>query len=214
MALLERADQNRNIAFLLESVQFPKAQPADSKMVDYGFNDAEAEALAVYLKSLELGRVTVRNYIPTPRRRPAPTRVQRGARLFGLYCSGCHGLAGKGGFANINASSPTIPALDTLNERLMLFEREDAEILVAALIKSGGPPPSAAELGLPRASAVVATYDSVWTVIQYGNPSGREDPSGPIPISMPSWKDDIEGDQIVSIISYLLSLGEYEEDEL
>lgn len=211
--LLARADQNRNIAFLLEAVQFPAAQPTDSKMFDYGFDDAQSEALAVYLKGFEDNKVNVRGYVPSPARQSAPTREERGAHLFGLYCSGCHGPEGRGGIVNANASSPTIPALNELNERLMLFEREDAETLIEALAKTGGMPPSADELDVSRASVVVATYDSVWTVLENGNPSGREDPEGPTPISMPPWKTDLDGEQRVSIIAYLLSIGEYEDDE-
>ncbi len=212
-SLLARADQNRNIAFLLEAVQFPKAQPTDSRMIDYGFDDAQSEALAVYLKSLEGESVSGRNYIPARAHPPASTPAERGARLFGMYCSGCHGQGGKGGFVNVNASSPTIPALSELNERLMLFEREDAETLVEALVKTGGEAPSPDDLDLPRASVVVATYGSVWTVIRNGNLSGREDPTGPIPLSMPSWKSALDGGEIVSIVAYLLSVGEYEDDE-
>lgn len=212
-ALLARADQNRNIAFLLEAIQFPTAQPEDSRMFDYGFDDAQSEALAVYLKSFENDELDLRAYVPSPAGLAAPSRPERGARLFGLYCSGCHGPGGKGGVVNANASSPTIPALDELNERLMLFERGDAETLVEALVQTGGVPPSADDLDVGRASVVVATYDSVWTVIQNGNPSGREDPNGRIPVNMPSWASDLDGDQIVSIISYLLSVGEYEDDE-
>jgi mono/diheme cytochrome c family protein len=211
--LLSRADQNRNIAFLLEAIQYPSAQPADSKMFNYSFDDAQSEALAVYLKSFENDALDLRAYVPSPDGVDVPTRSERGARLFGLYCSGCHGSGGKGGIVNANASSPTIPALNNLNERLMLFEREDAETLVQELVKSRGAPPSPDDLDVARASVVVATYDSVWKVIENGNPSGREDPNGPVPLSMPSWKSGLAGDEVVSIVSYLLSVGEYEDDE-
>lgn len=90
--LLDQFAQNVNVAYIYESVRTPKAQPVDSKMVDFGFSEDEALALSVYLKSFAVSSAP-----DTLRRQDVEERLDPDGRaLFAMYCSACHGERGQG----------------------------------------------------------------------------------------------------------------------
>lgn len=148
---------------------------------------------------------------------PAPDAsvVERGKWLFHkVGCFTCHGAEGKGGVPNWNYIKDTVPALNTMADKLKLFYPEDATIIVDAL-ESGVPLDSLSEdPPVPRFNLVLAQYHSVKDVIRKGNPPGKKDPKGPEPpLQMLPWSHRLSDRDVDSIIAYLLTLQPWEDIE-
>ncbi len=60
---LEKTGHNANLAFIYESIKYPKAQPADSIMMVPGLTDDDVVALTTYLKGFEPPVVVAKEYI-------------------------------------------------------------------------------------------------------------------------------------------------------
>ncbi len=209
--LLAEFNNNRNLAYIYESVRYPTAQPANSVMLDYGFSHDDAVAVTVYLKSLTGMQPGVIRLPASPP--PHLTLLERGRKTFELYCRACHGEAGSGGVKNPNYVNDVIPELDLLSEKMFLFEREDADTVVAAVARFGDlnkatPPPD-----VPRFPLVMAQYNAILQVIANGNPAGKLDPNGPQPFNMPSWKKSLSFDEINSVIAYLITTYDFDDEE-
>lgn len=140
--------------------------------------------------------------------------VERGKWLFGQRgCVACHGLEGRGGVRNTNYIKGTVPALNTLAERLMLSDREDASAIIAQMeggvsleSLSNSPP-------VPRFNVFLAQYQAIRDVIRKGSPAGKKDPQGPTPpLKMPTWGQKLSEADITAIIAYLLTLQPWEEE--
>jgi mono/diheme cytochrome c family protein len=139
-------------------------------------------------------------------------RTERGKWLFHQKgCMTCHGVGGRGGVPNYNYVNGTVPALNTLAEKMFLFFPEDIDAVVD-LLERGVPLESVEEdPPLPRFGATLAQYDSVRKVIRVGNPAGKKDPAGPPPpLEMPAWQYQLSDSDIDAIIAYLLTLGSEE----
>lgn len=175
------------------------------------------------------GEIVVRNGSPPPPpsspsigrywlEPPPParaSRVERGKWLFHQKgCFTCHGPGGRGGVRNWNYIKGTVPALNTLAERLMLSDREDANVIVAQLEQgvaleslSNSPP-------IARFNVFLAQYRAIRDVIRKGSPPGKKDPRGPIPpLEMPTWGHKLSEADINAIIAYLMTLQPWEEEE-
>lgn len=160
--------------------------------------------LTVYLKGLTQ-RVPALRIVPRVRQVQAEKLLDRGQRLFKRYCTGCHGAGGRGEIANRNAVKTTIPRLDELAERLMLFEPEEVEIFVRYLVDHGAPPEDPQVLDLPRARLTLVQYDMVQKLVRGGNRSGKKDPNGQSPIDMPAWGKMLSDDDTTAIVAWLLT---------
>jgi len=75
-----------------------------------------------------------------------PVAVERGRKVFGTYCAGCHGVAGKGG-----------PGAPDLVRSLLVLEDEKG-ILIAPVIRDGRPDKGMPKLNVtePQISDIVA----------------------------------------------------------
>jgi mono/diheme cytochrome c family protein len=180
-------------------------------MIDHGFSDENAIALAVYLKSLtrvESGLPRVGGSRDEPQ-----LFLERGRRVYELYCSACHGPEGTGGVENPNCVNEVIPELDLIAERMFLFERPDGDEFLAAVEKYGDLNRADPAPDLPRYPVVLAQYNAIRQVILNGNPSSKADPEGPAPFNMPSWRKSLTEDEVDSLIAYLVSIYEFEEYE-
>ena len=93
--LLHEFLDNINLAYIYEAVKDPHAQPKNSAMVDYQFNEKEAQHLTVFLKSLTTGTVP-ENLVSKSKKQKPLEPVQLGAKLYGMYCTACHGTNGEG----------------------------------------------------------------------------------------------------------------------
>lgn len=205
--LVERFGGNINAAYLFEAVREPAAQPPDSVMPSLELSDAEIVALTVYLKGLTERASALRivpQAVPAEQREPL---LALGERLFNRYCRGCHGDHGRGGTPNPNAEAETIPQLDELAERMMLFEPEQADAFVAYLVENEAPPVDLDDLDveLPRGRITLVQWRLVGNVIRNGNPSGMSNPEGPNPIDMPAWKDVLSDREITAVTTWLLT---------
>jgi mono/diheme cytochrome c family protein len=138
----------------------------------------------------------------------APSRfpnVERGRRLFHTVgCAVCHGVDGTGGVRNPNYVRDTIPALDRLAERLLLFEKADIQRVIEGLARHDLLD-TLPRSGLPRWPVIRAQYESLRSLIWNGNPAGRRDPQGPEPIPMPAWKSRLSPEDVDDILAFLLS---------
>lgn len=139
--------------------------------------------------------------------------AERGAHLFATKgCANCHGEAGRGGVRNPNYVKDTAPALDVLAERMMLFDKTEADLIVNLIEKradlhalANGPP-------FPTFARFLAQYDAVRGVIRNGNPAAKKDARGPAPLQMPAWGDQISAEDIDAVIAYLIGRFRWEEE--
>ena len=217
---IEEAEQrdlfhgNVNLAYIFESIKEPQAQPSVTAMAmaEFGFSDDDAIALTIYLKGLSKREIPA-SYLArrTERRR---TEILQGRLLFAKYCSACHNKEGQGGIENPNYAGKTVPALNTLAEKMFLEYEEDAEYL-AELLRDGvnieemSPP-----LDVDGRGRVLAQYRALRDIIKNGSTAAREDPEGPAPLlHMPSWAEGLTNKNIDSIFAYLLTVYPWQEEE-
>lgn len=135
------------------------------------------------------------------------TLVERGAWLFRQRgCFLCHGQEGAGGVRDRNYVKGTIPSLDSLAERLMLFDPEDVRLIVEQMERGRDLEALRDDPPVPRFEAVLAQYASVRGVITKGSPAGKMHPRGPKPpLDMPR-NNDISPRDIQALVAYLISL--------
>jgi plastocyanin/mono/diheme cytochrome c family protein len=147
-----------------------------------------------------------------PARRP---ELGRAARLFHEKgCVACHGEGGRGGVKNPNYIKDTVPNLDAMAERFMLFEEEDAERAIEWILSGTDVLATPGEEPWPRYAVFQAQYKAVYELIQNGNPAGKKDPNGiEPPLSMPHWGDVLADGEIREMIAYLLSLHNWEKED-
>ncbi len=146
--LLERFDQNTNLAFLWESVLYPHAQPDESKMIDYGFSEQEAESLVVYLKSLS-GETIADELKAPPGLREPRSGVEQGEWLFQRFCSACHDPSGQG--LDVGPSGKAGPSIVS-DEFLAMVSTEQIDRFIESGRESGLMP--SWEGGLTKAERV------------------------------------------------------------
>ena len=217
---IEEAEQrdlfhgNVNLAYIFESIKEPQAQPSVTAMAmaEFGFSDDDAIALTIYLKGLSKREIPASYLARRIERRR--TEVLQGRLLFAKYCSACHNKEGQGGIENPNYAGKTVPALNTLAEKMFLEYEEDAEYL-AELLRDGvnieemSPP-----LDVDGRGRVLAQYRALRDIIKNGSTAAREDPEGPAPLlHMPSWAEGLTNKNIDSIFAYLLTVYPWQEEE-
>lgn len=172
------------------------------------------------------GEIVVRNVSPPslpsigkywlmPSPYPSAPRVVRGRWLFQQKgCFTCHGPRGQGGVRNWNYIKGTVPALNTLAERLMLIDREDASAIVTQLERGVALESLSDEPPIPRFNVFLAQYRAIRDVIRKGSPPGKKDLQGPTPpLEMPAWGQKLSDEDINALIAYLLTLQPWEEEE-
>ncbi len=147
-------------------------------------------------------------YWRTPAAPGNASLVERGKAIFHYRgCVTCHGEGGKGGIRNFNYARGTVPALNALSERMMLFDAADVRAVVGAMERGVSLDSLEASPPVPKFSVVLAQYRSVRDVIRGGSVSAKRDPQGPEPpLQMPSWKGRLIDPEIDAVIAYLLTL--------
>ena len=155
-----------------EEEVFPSAMP------QFGLQDDEVRALAVYLLSLTEFNPPVSYTTPAAAPAPAPVYTSaeaRGQAVFERFgCAGCHGSGGLGGRQNWNAGlGQEIPSLLYVKA----YYGHDVESL-KELIRRGRQPVPRADPGRPRPS-----------------------------LYMPAWADRISEEDLDALVAYLFSLS-------
>lgn len=194
----------------------------DSSMPNNNLTKEDADALTTLMLSLTSEKKKISYYyykdkvLISP---PAPvkyaSKVEKGKASFLKFgCVACHGKNGQGGIENPNYIKKTIPALNTLAEKMLLFEKEDVEKIVNYLEQGVQLETLAQEAPVPRFSAVLAQYKSVKDTIKKGIKAGKLDPNGAEPpLYMPTWGTRLSDEDIGGIIAYLLSIYPFEENK-
>lgn len=204
--LADRFDHNANTAYIYESIKRPRAQPEVTAMPDFHFTDEEALAVTAFLKGLSKKAVPA-SYLEEKNRRKRESEGLEGEALYLKYCVACHGIDAKGGVKNINYVKQTVPALNTLAERMFLDDPQNARY-VADLLKQGVDiQKMSPKLDVPQRGRVLAQYRALFNVVLKGSTAGKADPAGPEPLlHMPSWAKGLTERDINRIIAYLLTL--------
>ena len=122
----------------------------------------------------------------------------------------CHGKAGKGGVRNPNYHKNTIPALNTLAEKMFLYEPEDAEAIVSALERDNDLLAKGPQSRIRRYAAIQTQFRAVRKVIAAGNAAGKKDPAGPQPFNMPAWDKSISAREITAVTAHIIRLFDYD----
>ncbi|MFQ5805541.1 MAG: c-type cytochrome [Phycisphaerae bacterium] len=116
--------------------------------------------------------------------------VARGAYLFRRYgCFTCHGERAEGGVANYNYAKGSVPTLNTMADKLFLYDPQEADAFIKLLKLDPGLKGVEGWRELvpaifSRFDLTLARYQSVKMVIANGNPVGKADVHGPEP---PLW---------------------------
>lgn len=141
--------------------------------------------------------------------------ADRGHYLFRTKgCITCHGEGGRGGIRNPNYIKDTVSALNVLAERMGLFEQEDLEIAIHLLESRTTLEALEEDPPFRNYPRFLAQYNSIRNLIRNGNPAGKKDSAGPAPpLNMPSWANELNGEEIDAILVYLLTQYSWEEQE-
>ncbi len=129
-------------------------------------------------------------------------------------CIVCHGDKGEGGVENTNYVKQEVPAHNTLAEKLWLREKEHVDTFIE-MIKAGVDFDDLEEQpDIPMFNLVRKQYAAARDLIKDGKHCAKEDADGPEPpLQMLSWDAVFTERDIDSIIAYLLTLYEWEDDE-
>jgi len=202
--ILSQLYENKNIAYIYESVVTPGTQPENTLMFDFKLSPDQAMALTVYLKSLTMHQTGIRRLPQTPVC-PQPL-IKKGQTTFQLYCTACHGKQGKGGVRNPNYIDEYIPRLNSLSEQMFLYKKEKQDAVISILDKSGDLLSAGLQPDIPGFFKVVAKYMSAKNIIENGRVVEKKNNKGPSPLNMPVWKKTISEKEIISVIAYLISV--------
>ncbi|MHC4143846.1 MAG: c-type cytochrome [Planctomycetota bacterium] len=129
-------------------------------------------------------------------------------------CITCHGDKGKGGVANPNYVKDEIPAHNTLADKLWLREKEHAETFVEMLKARVNFEELDEQPDIPLFNLVLTQYHAAKDLIKNGKHCAKADADGPEPPrQMVSWEALLTDRDIDSIIAYLITLYQWDEDE-
>jgi plastocyanin len=141
--------------------------------------------------------------------------IEQGKYLFVIKnCVTCHGKEGIGGIKNYNYAKPTIPDLITLATKLKIPDKESADTIIKLLEKNADLEKLSDDPPFRNYDRFLAQYNSIFNKILNGAPIVlKADSTGPKPpLFMPSWENNLTKKEIRSIVSYLISKNNWEED--
>jgi mono/diheme cytochrome c family protein len=144
--------------------------------------------------------------------RPA---LERAARLYRERgCVACHGDRGAGGVANPNSLNGEVPRLDTMAERFMLFEPEDADAAIDLILSGADIAADPAEAPWPRYAVFQAQFQATVQLIRDGNRAGKKNEAGAEPpLHMPRWAEVVGPEDRRLLVAYFLSLYDWEAED-
>ena len=129
-------------------------------------------------------------------------------------CITCHGDQGIGGVENTNYVKEEIPAHNTLADKLWLKEKEHADIFVEMLKARVNFEDLEEQPDIRLFNLVLQQYYAARDLIKNGKHCAKADIDGPEPPrQMVSWGAILTDRDIDSIIAYLITLYEWDEEE-
>ena len=139
--------------------------------------------------------------------------VEHGKQLFdSMGCAACHGAEGSGVINNLNYVLGSVPSLNEMADRMMLFDPEDAVAAVELLEQGTDLASLESAPPFPDFARFVAQYGAVEGVIKNGAPAAKKDPAGIAPpLQMPAWEERLSDDDIRALVAYLIELYDWEE---
>lgn len=147
--------------------------------------------------------------------------VAHGAYLFQRYgCASCHGEEGRGEIKNFNYAKGTVPTLNTMAEKLFLYDPQEAAAFIKLLELDPGLKGVEGWSDLvpaifSRFEMTDARYKSVKMTIEHGNPAGKADVHGPEPpLWMQGWQYRFSDRDVDALIAYLVSVYPWDEEEM
>lgn len=142
--------------------------------------------------------------------------VETGREIFNKKrCFTCHGKEGTGGVYNYNYVSTTVPALNTIAERMKIYWEEDAEIAIKLIEKGFDLVSLEDDPPIDNFTRFLAQHNSYREKIKNGSlivqkkDSARPEP----PLVMPAWDYILSDREIDALLAYMISLYPWEEWE-
>ena len=182
----------------------------------------EVDDIVAYVHWLRDDEKTIRNDWVEPPARSFASQVKRGEWLYRrLGCVRCHGKEGRGGVPNPNAKGGTVPGLDYTAERLELFEKKDADKIIAAIERGVELQTLADRPPVERYDVILRRFQALRNVITLGSHPTKGAKEGPhAAMQMPSWSERLFADggpasmtDVDAIIAYLVSLQPWDDEE-
>ncbi len=138
--------------------------------------------------------------------------VQIGSYLYRQKgCITCHGPEGHGGVVNPNSANSPVPPHDTTAQKLFLAGPEDADALLALIQRAPDLGAVEEDDDISRFPVVRTRYLNAKQIIRGGRYSAKADPAGPEPpLQMPAWQHLVEERDIDALLSYFISLYDWE----
>jgi mono/diheme cytochrome c family protein len=199
---------------------FIKGQTIQMPSYEKVLQEGELEAIISYIKWL---RDENRQYIQDLVETEPPkfiSIVKRGEWLYKHSgCIACHGPEGRGGIPNKNSSGGYVPSLDDLAEKMELFEQKEVEVIIRLFERGLSLDDPSIEKPLPYFESILSEYLDIREVILKGSFPGKK--GQPTAMVMPAWKHRLYADKsppiqadINAVIAYMISLQDFENDEL
>jgi plastocyanin len=128
-------------------------------------------------------------------------------------CITCHGKNGKGGIYNPNYVNKNVPELNTLADKMKIYWKEDAEILIQLFESQTDLETLEDDPPVDNFSRFLAQYNSMRSKIMDGSPElQRLNPDDPHPpLLMPSWEQKLSSHEIDAILAYLIAQYDWEQ---
>ena len=131
-----------------------------------------------------------------------------------MGCITCHGVDGQGGVENLNYVKKTVPAHNTLAEKLFLEEKEDADAFLKLLLDRVDLDNMEEEPDISMFTLVLRQYKAAKELIEKGQECGKLDAAGPEPpLQMPAWRNILTDYDVEAILAYLITLYTWDEEE-
>ncbi len=122
-------------------------------------------------------------------------------------CATCHGQNGRGRIPNPNYVNQYVPALNTIAERMKLYWKEDADIIIKLLEQDTNLETLKADPPIEGYNRFLAQFNSYREKIVNGAPQLQKlESEGPEPpLVMPSWEHQLSNDDLNAVLAYLIS---------
>ncbi len=175
---------------------------------------------AVHLTAVQVAKMKQDSVLKEIKMKRIPIKdstniIERGRDLYvRKSCYTCHGADCAGGVINVNYALKTIPPLNTLASKLKIPDEESADIIINYLKQNIDLEKMSENPPFPTYVRFLAQYGSITKKILEGAAVVQKaDTTGPFPpLFMPAWDHYLTNAEINSLIAYMISLNDWEEN--